>query len=470
MNCKIIIFASVCVWIFTTAVCGRLLFRDTPGGDGELAGLYGGPIPEITRDRDDGKYRNLNEGGYMQTENFMGIDIKSVSYDPVSQKSLMHIGTEGVRNRLNLAQGDLCPTLDTLPELLYDDVSLSAKTDYSENDLFFEPYGSGITSPTLFNSEIYFILSGLYTDRGGRGTTKIEIRKFKGNKNLNSTETLNIFDSSELISLVAEYSDAPQARGRNIQRESTQFHYEPVKGTMEIVSGLNEDLTFYLQVFNKTVENRREQSITIDLLGVSADNTVVSLHQQDIPKSAVTPVTRFGIDHHNGTLCWSSILRIHCGVLKDGILQDKTILIDVGEGLTAGICSLTKSCQSKPDCDDDKSLTGVAIKETGKVTAVYFGCRASLAGIGGLGLVSIYPDGFRNVQRRLEKVVQPVYSNQSRTNGGDLFLADGYSDACPDDVMIRAGYRQNTSNGGPASICFSKIFVLMVTGILLLMG
>jgi len=125
------------------------------------------------------------------------------------------------------------------------------------------------------------------------------------------------------------------------------------------------------------------------------------------------------VDYKNGVLCWSATDRLLCSLYSPGKPLKVATALEPGSAVKAGICT-----GSLPVPELVNSITGVAIANTADSLSVYFGCYSDIAGVGGLGMVTVTNHG-------LSYILTKVSSGPTTVYGGSLFMTQGMSYYCP---------------------------------------
>ncbi|CAH1790854.1 unnamed protein product [Owenia fusiformis] len=373
------------------------------------AGLYGGEINMA----DNGNATNLYASGYNRAKyastHMTGISLKTVSYDPISKEVLLHFN-EVSTTRLYLGKGPLCRGLKEYPEMLFAARYLTAETPTFDNRDFFFSFDAGFCGIAYHNSKIYFMLLGTYGNYRDfeNYVVRLELRVLEGCEdswNKSTSWEFNILKCSRLIANVTEdYKSRGNWRKRlfRVKGGELKLHIDPET---------NKKVFFY-QIFNRTLgENEDEVKTTIDLLQITEDGSVTLLHREAILNEDNSHTV--GIDYKDGTLCWSTTVSVICAILENGRLSNHHTILKDGEA--ESICSFLSG--------PSKTVTGVAIADvTQDKLDVYFGCKAGIGGLGGLGLIK-YDKTKDSGAANVKSIVRVTSSNAS-VLGGPLFLTE----------------------------------------------
>ncbi|CAH1798722.1 unnamed protein product [Owenia fusiformis] len=397
------------------------LFRTTGGdkrGDkGGDSGFYGGYIDtELSPYKSD----NLSDIAYSDVNikfngssvfNQLGLNDDIPSIDPISKQMIIQIKQ---LDTLTVIKAELCK--GKLHRLYYDaDLKpvfitrrIGSKTlsgSYDDNPRLLSPVG--ITSVTMYDSKIYFVLFGSYGKPSDQlQVTKLELRVFEGCEDTwlenlypgspYPPPKLNLVTCSRLIKTLGESESV------NLESDD-DWSLKTVGGAMKIFKQGNQ-LAFLTLLLNK---NYTDNKMSIDLHFVIDGGPAKILHSEFIDKDPTTidGIHALGVDYKDGQICWSTSVNIHCGSLINNQLENPRKIIQPGQ--------IKNVCKYIYDPSEDKYVTGVAILNS---TALYFGCRHDPDVISGFGLVY-------EVEGDANQYVQPVTeTNGAKISGGMIFL------------------------------------------------
>ncbi len=291
------------------------LFGADPAG-----GLWG-----VELDTDMGtSARLLSSAGYPQS--LFNKQIATATYDPKSGQVLME--TSGVPR--NLYYGPLCERNTEAPRLLtqIDDFTI-------HDDRIGDCMACDASAFTLYNSKIYFLLTGEFIDNSGEVFTRVaQIRVFQacdecGSKK-KSTEDYDFQDIITCSKIVVEVlrqtiDDDAQLKGGK--------HMKVVED-----EGM---LSFFFQTGNITMSDSGKGKASMALWHADETGDAHVLFESEIANQygSWDLNSQGSIDYHEGMLCWTYPDTVFCGDLIGHTLRRGTRKLEVAQGVIAGVCT-----------------------------------------------------------------------------------------------------------------------------------
>lgn len=388
-----------------TCFADYIYFASPGGAEGaNRPGMYGGPI----RTEDNGAASNLYASGYHcavlpAPDTFNDIEIRSISYDPVSKNLLMHVNSQ-----FTLLKSPVCRAK---PSNCVDETTFISP-------LFIKRQFSDIKPVAYFDSTVYFLR---YTSEKVNMKEKdatLQLRKFTGCESVYPVTGNKAFDldvCSELVVTVREerYIAAPTFK--------TTDHL--------IVIRDGRQLRFFTLLKHFTYHGKSLQSYKFQLVTIYGGKVEV-LDEQDVHTSFnMFSLSQLGgISYKDGNLCWSTISRIICAQWRgDNIVNRKVLVDDV---------AATGVCRGSTEKLTWNVSTGVAIASVRPDLVVYFGCVMELSRKGGMGMIIANEND--------SKQVKNVTNDGNQVFAGSMFITS----ECKTDKPKPSNGSRPTISGG----------------------
>lgn len=311
----------------------------------------GGGVASVLIDyRHGGETREMPFGYGCQTfgrYTIQSLRIRSMSFDPVSERVLIHLFSKD-DSRITLALGgspcSAVPTVNCSPTGANGPMGVHGPTVANDTSLEFLYYEAKTIEHAkvgpfaYFNSTVFFLLQRFEKPDYRTRLNVIELRRMltvcaDGTRLQYPVTATNsafeVLDCSALVLNVVE------------ERYDAYHAYRPLDALVVVPSTVRGYLDFYFQL--QRLENRTDTSVDVSVvLGHGSTRSAAStvpVHEQPVD-SGYLKYLLFqlgGLSHRQRNLCWAAIDRVFCGRLDDdGHVVDPRIYLDVGD--VANVC------------------------------------------------------------------------------------------------------------------------------------